>query len=300
MMGPAPDVVPEGGTRWKPGCRTLWRSLGNAGTVSSRGRRSRLSKEEPVRDRGRASRQHNAGSVSLPSASTRSWASHGTSLGGGQRSLLRTGMEVNLPSQPRCGWGPCLHYPNLLEVPGGGPRPRRQRRTLDVLRDAVPRRGAAHFLFGRDLPRQAEGHLKEALSAREAIRLLINCIGCLNARDWHSIEFPPPPSAGSFLRNPVALVSQSSALGRARRRSGNLGFSICKQQVDLGTLERSKSFLARGWAPARRDDYRRRPGRRLVGLAAPHELGRSAHPPQALVSGLAKAALPTRLLLTGG
>ncbi|MDP9484940.1 MAG: acetate--CoA ligase family protein, partial [Actinomycetota bacterium] len=176
------------------------------------------------------------------------------------RNLLAHGYGGEIyPVNPRyeeVGGRTC--YPSLLEVPGEVDLALvavSQRRTLDVLRDCAAK-GVSHaFLFGAGFAETSEeGRLlqEEALRvAREAgIRLLgPNCIGCLNAREAIPMGFSTSFEAEAFLPGPVALVSQSGALGYAVfavAQEEKLGFSYVANtgnQVDLDTLDFASFML---------------------------------------------------------
>jgi acetate---CoA ligase (ADP-forming) len=184
-----------------------------------------------------------------------------TTIGGKpMRNLLAHGYGGEIyPVNPRyeeVGGRAC--YPSLLEVPGEVDLALvavSQRRTLDVLRDCAAK-GVRHvILFGAGFAEtDEEGRLlqEEMLrAAREASIRLVgpNCIGCLNARDGIPMGFSTSFEAEDFLPGPVALVSQSGALGYALfalAQEEMLGFSYAANtgnQVDLDTLDFASFML---------------------------------------------------------
>lgn len=177
---------------------------------------------------------------------------------------------------------PC--FQSLLDVPGTvdvALLAVSQARTLGVLEDCA-RKGVGYaMLFGAGFAEVGEEgrRLQEEISdlAREHdIRVVgPNCIGCLNARDGIPMGFATAFGSERFLPGPVALASQSGALGYALfalAQEEGVGFSYAAHtgnQADLDTLdfasfmlEDDSTGLVAGYLEAIPD------GERLVELAA--------------------------------
>jgi len=149
-------------------------------------------------------------------------------------------------------------YPSLLDVPGTidvALLAVSQARTLEALEACAEKEVKYAMLFGAGFAEVGgEGRrLQEEISRfadENDIRIVgPNCIGCLNARDGIPMGFHTSFEAERFLPGPVALASQSGALGYALfalAQEEGLGFSYAAHtgnQADLTTLDFTSFML---------------------------------------------------------
>lgn len=149
-------------------------------------------------------------------------------------------------------------YPSLLDVPGTidvALLAVSQARTLEALEACAEKEVKYAMLFGAGFAEVGgEGRrLQEEISRfadENDIRIVgPNCIGCLNARDGIPMGFHTSFEAERFLPGPVALTSQSGALGYALfalAQEEGLGFSYAAHtgnQADLTTLDFTSFML---------------------------------------------------------
>jgi acetate---CoA ligase (ADP-forming) len=149
-------------------------------------------------------------------------------------------------------------YPSLLDVPGTidvALLAVSQARTLEALEACAEKEVKYAMLFGAGFAEVGEEgrQLQEKISAfadENDIRVVgPNCIGCLNARDSIPMGFHTSFEAKRFLSGPVALASQSGALGYALfalAQEEGLGFSYAAHtgnQADLTTLDFTSFML---------------------------------------------------------
>ena len=149
-------------------------------------------------------------------------------------------------------------YPSLLDVPGTidvALLAVSQARTLEALKACAEKEVKYAMLFGAGFAEVGgEGRrLQEEISRfanENDIRIVgPNCIGCLNAKDGIPMGFHTSFEAERFLPGPVALASQSGALGYALfalAQEEGLGFSYAAHtgnQADLTTLDFTSFML---------------------------------------------------------
>jgi acetate---CoA ligase (ADP-forming) len=149
-------------------------------------------------------------------------------------------------------------YPSLLDVPGTidvALLAVSQARTLEALEACAKKEVKYAMLFGAGFAEVGEEgrRLQEEISnfaGENNIRIVgPNCIGCLNARDGIPMGFHTSFEAERFLPGPVALASQSGALGYALfalAQEEGLGFSYAAHtgnQADLTTLDFTSFML---------------------------------------------------------
>jgi len=149
-------------------------------------------------------------------------------------------------------------YPSLLDVPGTidvALLAVSQARTLEALRDCARKKVKYVMLFGAGFAEVGEEGrlLQEEISAfvhDNDFRVVgPNCIGCLNAKDSIPMGFHTSFEAERFLPGPVALASQSGALGYALfalAQEEGVGFSYAAHtgnQADLTTLDFASFML---------------------------------------------------------
>ena len=149
-------------------------------------------------------------------------------------------------------------YPSLLDVPGTidvALLAVSQARTLEALEACAKKEVKYAMLFGAGFAEVGEEgrRLQEEISnfaGENNIRIIgPNCIGCLNARDSIPMGFSTAFEAEKFLPGPVALASQSGALGYALfalAQEEGLGFSYAANtgnQADLTTLDFTSFML---------------------------------------------------------
>jgi len=149
-------------------------------------------------------------------------------------------------------------YPSLLDVPGTidvALLAVSQARTLEALKACAEKEVKYAMLFGAGFAevggegRQLQEEISRFAHANDIRIVGPNCIGCLNARDGIPMGFHTSFEAERFLPGPVALASQSGALGYALfalAQEEGLGFSYAAHtgnQADLTTLDFTSFML---------------------------------------------------------
>ena len=149
-------------------------------------------------------------------------------------------------------------YPSLLDVPGTidvALLAVSQARTLETLKACAEKEVKYAMLFGAGFAevggegRQLQEEISRFAHANDIRIVGPNCIGCLNAKDGIPMGFHTSFETERFLPGPVALASQSGALGYALfalAQEEGLGFSYAAHtgnQADLTTLDFTSFML---------------------------------------------------------